>query len=419
MSESIILKAQSLCNYALDGAGPDMTGRDALDECLKDLEIAIEIRARRHDSQLAETQQAMGYVHYVRATCIMEKPPEDHALYSSDPYETPQMLYKKCLEPYFECMGLYHARDGPDAETTLRMQCNLALVYGQLSRVEPQTYVETAEMYYLRAIEESTRISGKTHRRSRRLLSDLKEVRARKDKLQEALDEGRAVVSESTLRANLSDAEILEQRKREEEAAKLMAEFLAARKQERKTEQHLRQGERAAAATCALTQAAAALVETPTDTDTKARHKDTDTDTQTQSAAPPNNGAGQGLSGVEGAGEAGGAGGVGGLAVSTGSEKRTEESRCSKLVSQQRSCAPEEDSRHRLPRPSPDDPQEIGAPKSRAFAAGRGGERGGKGYTGGGGGGVATPPRPQAPPLAEFKGAGLRNGKVEIRDLYS
>ena len=104
MSESIILKAQSLCNYALDGAGPDMTGRDALDECLKDLEIAIEIRARRHDSQLAETQQAMGYVHYVRATCIMEKPPEDHALYSSDPYETPQMLYKKCLEPYFECM---------------------------------------------------------------------------------------------------------------------------------------------------------------------------------------------------------------------------------------------------------------------------------------------------------------------------
>ena len=69
----------------------------------------------------------------------------------------------------------------------------------------------------------------------------MKEVRARKDKLQEALDEGRAVVSESTLRANLSDAEILEQRKREEEAAKLMAEFLAARKQERKTEQHLRQ----------------------------------------------------------------------------------------------------------------------------------------------------------------------------------
>ena len=55
----------------------------------------------------------------------------------------------------------------------------------------------------------------------------MKEVRARKDKLQEALDEGRAVVSESTLRANLSDAEILEQRKREEEAAKLMAEFLA------------------------------------------------------------------------------------------------------------------------------------------------------------------------------------------------
>jgi len=48
MSESIILKAQSLCNYALDGAGPEMTGRDALDECIKDLKMAIEIRQVQH-----------------------------------------------------------------------------------------------------------------------------------------------------------------------------------------------------------------------------------------------------------------------------------------------------------------------------------------------------------------------------------
>jgi hypothetical protein len=39
----------------------------------------------------------------------------------------------------------------------------------------------------------------------------LKEVRARKEKLREALDEGRAVVSENTLRANLSEAEVLQQ----------------------------------------------------------------------------------------------------------------------------------------------------------------------------------------------------------------
>jgi hypothetical protein len=261
MSESIILKAQSLCNYALDGAGPEMSGCDALDECLKDLDVAIEIRARLHDAQLPETHQAVGYVHYVRATCVMEKKPEDKLLFTSDLYATPQALYKKCLEPYFECLGMYHERDGPDAETTLRMQCNLALVYGQLSRIEPELYVETAEVYYKRAIEESTRLSGKTHRRTRRLHNDLKEVVKRKERLEEALAAGRVPVKEDTIICNLSDHEREMQEKRDAEAKALMEEFLAARKQERGIEQNLRLDERAAAASNALALAAAAITD--------------------------------------------------------------------------------------------------------------------------------------------------------------
>lgn len=38
-------------------AGPEMTGRDALDECIKDLDVAIEIRVRRSHAQLAEALQ--------------------------------------------------------------------------------------------------------------------------------------------------------------------------------------------------------------------------------------------------------------------------------------------------------------------------------------------------------------------------
>ena len=105
-----------------------MSGREALDECLKDLREAVEIRQRRNNAQLAETRQAIGYVHYCRAVCIMDFPAADKHLYTADAYETPAELYKKCLEEYFEALGLYNARDGGDAETTLRMHCNLALV---------------------------------------------------------------------------------------------------------------------------------------------------------------------------------------------------------------------------------------------------------------------------------------------------
>lgn len=46
----------------------------------------------------------MGYVHYVRATCIMEKPVQDKHLYTADTYQTPQQLYKMSLEPYFQVL---------------------------------------------------------------------------------------------------------------------------------------------------------------------------------------------------------------------------------------------------------------------------------------------------------------------------
>ena len=50
--------------------------------------VDTEIRSRRKDDELAETLQAMGYVHYVRATCIMEKPP---ALYSAPSSSLPSL----------------------------------------------------------------------------------------------------------------------------------------------------------------------------------------------------------------------------------------------------------------------------------------------------------------------------------------
>ena len=96
----------------------------------------------------------------MRATCLADNDPKHKHIFTSDLSITPQMLYKMCLDPYFESLGLYLARDGPDAETTLRMQCNLALVYDSLSRLEPEGYIESAEAYYLRAIEDSTRLSG-------------------------------------------------------------------------------------------------------------------------------------------------------------------------------------------------------------------------------------------------------------------
>ena len=164
MSESILLKAQSLCNYALDGGGSSMTPRDALDECIRDLQIAIQIRAEHSPGELAETRQSIGYVYYSRGSCLLEKPPEDKHLYTADAYETAEHLFKECLSHYFEALGLYHARDGPDGELTVRMECNIALVYGQLSRMSPEAYIESAEMHYLQAIKDSTRISGNTHR---------------------------------------------------------------------------------------------------------------------------------------------------------------------------------------------------------------------------------------------------------------
>ena len=40
--------------------------------------------------------------------------------HAQDALQTPQQLYKMCLEPYFESMGLYCSRDGPDAGSPSR-----------------------------------------------------------------------------------------------------------------------------------------------------------------------------------------------------------------------------------------------------------------------------------------------------------
>ena len=53
--------------------------------------VETEIRSRRKDDELAETLQAMGYVHYVRATCIMEKPPALYSAPSSLPSLAPSL----------------------------------------------------------------------------------------------------------------------------------------------------------------------------------------------------------------------------------------------------------------------------------------------------------------------------------------
>ncbi|EKX44763.1 hypothetical protein GUITHDRAFT_139396 [Guillardia theta CCMP2712] len=191
LAASLVLRAQSLCNYALDGAThPSMSGRQAFDDAEENLSMAIDIRAKLKDATLAEASQAMGYLHYTRGTCILEDPPKEK--YTNNPNDTPSSLYLKALEPYFEALAMYVQRDGEDAETTIRMHCNIALVYGQLSRADPCQYIESAEQWYKKALEEQTRVFGRTHRRTRRLLEDLGVIQQRKSQMQADLDRGRS-----------------------------------------------------------------------------------------------------------------------------------------------------------------------------------------------------------------------------------
>jgi len=235
LAASLVLRAQSLCNYALDGAThPSMSGRQAFDDAEENLRMAIELRAKLKDVTLAEASQAMGYLHYTRGTCILEDPPKEK--YTNNPNDTPSSLYNKALEPYFEALAMYVQRDGEDAETTIRMHCNIALVYGQLSRADPCGFIESAEQWYKKAIEEQTRVFGRGHRRTRRLLEDLGVIQQRKSQLQADLDRGRAIITDTVTRRELE----MEAKKRKEEGNQLMAEFLAARKQERKQEQQQR-----------------------------------------------------------------------------------------------------------------------------------------------------------------------------------
>ena len=45
-----------------------------------------------------------------------------------------------------------------------------------MSRLDPEGFVETAEMFYHTAVAESARVLGKSHRRTRRLSAELAEV---------------------------------------------------------------------------------------------------------------------------------------------------------------------------------------------------------------------------------------------------
>ncbi len=181
LAKSLLMRGKSLCNTALDGSPSlEMTAESAFDDAERDVKDAAAIREKLRHSQLAEAVMAVGYVYYCRACRVLNSPDADSVVgqidYMEENYTMALEHYKRSLQMYIERVGNEHA-------DSIRMRCNIALVYNVMSRMpceKRMEYIEEAEKQYREVLKTQEKVFGKRHQRTQRLEIDLQNIEERK-----------------------------------------------------------------------------------------------------------------------------------------------------------------------------------------------------------------------------------------------
>mmetsp|Transcript_39819 Transcript_39819/g.125084 ORF Transcript_39819/g.125084 Transcript_39819/m.125084 type:complete len:256 (-) Transcript_39819:22-789(-) len=221
LASSLLMQGKSLCNTSLDGDIEDLTCADAFTMAEQSIKEAKDLRKKLQHKQLPEAIMAVGYVHYCRAGCILSgKSKHDRTVAQLE------AEYLNALESYQESLDHYLMGAGEEHTDSIRMRCNIALVYNVMSRIPCEKsleYLEEAEKQYCKVLALQESLFGRRHQRTQRIQQDLKGVRERLSKLRSERDPG-PVNPHSTESGSHQDSD------------SLLEEFLLARRLERSIE---------------------------------------------------------------------------------------------------------------------------------------------------------------------------------------
>mmetsp|Transcript_39820 Transcript_39820/g.125086 ORF Transcript_39820/g.125086 Transcript_39820/m.125086 type:complete len:453 (-) Transcript_39820:83-1441(-) len=224
LASSLLMQGKSLCNTSLDGDIEDLTCADAFTMAEQSIKEAKDLRKKLQHKQLPEAIMAVGYVHYCRAGCILSgKSKHDRTVAQLE------AEYLNALESYQESLDHYLMGAGEEHTDSIRMRCNIALVYNVMSRIPCEKsleYLEEAEKQYCKVLALQESLFGRRHQRTQRIQQDLKGVRERLSKLRSERDPG-PVNPHSTESGSHQDSD------------SLLEEFLLARRLERSIEKQV------------------------------------------------------------------------------------------------------------------------------------------------------------------------------------
>jgi len=183
LAKSLLMRGKSLCNTALDGDCQDTTAETAFDNAEQDVKEAASIREELRHSQLAEAVMAVGYVFYCRACRVLNSKDAESVV---GKIEFMEQNYAYALKHYKKSLNLYLEKVGEEHTDSIRMRCNIALVYNVMSRMPCESrleYLSEAEMQYQQVLKIQEKVFGKRHQRTQRIEIDLKDVAQPKSRL--------------------------------------------------------------------------------------------------------------------------------------------------------------------------------------------------------------------------------------------
>lgn len=237
LAKTLLMRGKSLCNTCIDGDTRDPSvAVKAFDDAERDVTEAVVIREELTHHQLAEAVMAVGYVHYCRACAVLNSPDPESVVGKIDYMEE---NFAKAIEHYKKSLKYYIDQLGEEHTDSIRMMCNIALVHNLRSRMPCEQRLEClqyAEKQYQQVLKIQSKVFGKRHQRTSRIVAELEQIAKRK----EILIEGKA--DDVRLHAGMSAAQLEQaEKQRKEQADKLMQEFLEARRAER-ARSNVRQG---------------------------------------------------------------------------------------------------------------------------------------------------------------------------------
>mmetsp|Transcript_40512 Transcript_40512/g.59632 ORF Transcript_40512/g.59632 Transcript_40512/m.59632 type:complete len:494 (-) Transcript_40512:197-1678(-) len=234
MSETLVLMGRGLCNFALDGDGPALSAHEAFEEAEVLLQEALQIRnalspGKKHSPALAEARMALGYWAYCKAGSFTNA--QSCTMHNSITTDDVKILYETALEHYLQSLNLYVNYYGKGHVDSIRMMCNIGLVYKAMAIALPEhSYqLKQAATWYSEAYELQERGYGKYNDRTKKIKGDLATIQGLCAEMKSVEESVRSKQLAASLAPGGSPASQIE---KDVEAKQLMADFLSARRSE-------------------------------------------------------------------------------------------------------------------------------------------------------------------------------------------